>query len=307
MIGVLSAVAPVVVMLGIGMIARRTGLMGREGVNALKSLVVNVTLPAVLISAFATAQYSAGSLVIPLAMFALCALGYVLGRLAARVFGLKSRFAPFLMTGYEAGMLGYALFALITDGKDMGVFAVLDIGHVLFVFTLYKALILGSGAQKPEGKALLKSLFTSPTVLAIFLGVLIGATGLYKWLGAIGASGVFDAVLDFVAAPTGAVILVTIGYDLVFSEIRWKDSLKTVGARLIVSAALCAVMLPVAHRFIGAGAAVTAAALLMFLLPPPYVLPVMADDPDQRAYVASTLSVATLVTIVAFAVLAAIF
>ena len=49
-----------------------------------------------------------------------------------------------------------------------------------------------------------------------------------------------------------------------------------------------------------------AALNVMFILPPPFVLPVFADDADQRVYVSSALSVSTLVAIAGFAVLAAI-
>ena len=44
---------------------------------------------------------------------------------------------------------------------------------------------------------------------------------------------------------------------------------------------------------------------VMLLLPPPFVLPVFADDEDQRVYVSSALSVSTLAAIAGFAVLAA--
>ena len=53
-------------------------------------------------------------------------------------------------------------------------------------------------------------------------------------------------------------------------------------------------------------AALDAALNVMFILPPPFVLPVFADDADQRVYVSSALSVSTLVAIVGFAVLAAL-
>ena len=49
-----------------------------------------------------------------------------------------------------------------------------------------------------------------------------------------------------------------------------------------------------------------AAVILMFLLPPPFVLPVFADGEEQRAYVSAALSVSTLVAIAGFAVLAMI-
>ena len=58
MIDVIRTILPVVVMLVIGIICRRTGLISREGIGALKSVVVNITLPAVLLNAFATTSYS---------------------------------------------------------------------------------------------------------------------------------------------------------------------------------------------------------------------------------------------------------
>ena len=55
-IGVLQTVLPVLVMLGFGMLCRRKARISREGDNALKNVVVNITLPAVLLSAFATTR-----------------------------------------------------------------------------------------------------------------------------------------------------------------------------------------------------------------------------------------------------------
>ena len=50
----------------------------------------------------------------------------------------------------------------------------------------------------------------------------------------------------------------------------------------------------------------TQAVNVMFILPPPFVLPVFADDPERRVYVSSALSLSTLVAIAGFAVLAAV-
>ena len=46
--------------------------------------------------------------------------------------------------------------------------------------------------------------------------------------------------------------------------------------------------------------------VLQTILPPPFVLPVFADDADQRVYVSSALSISTIVAIAGFAVLAAV-
>lgn len=300
---VIRTILPVVLMLGIGMLCRRRKLISREGVNALKSVVVNIALPAVLLNAFATTRYTPMDVVIPLMMFAVCLAAWALGRVAARLLKLPSRFAPFLTTGFEAGMLGYALFEMLYGSARTAQFARIDLGQVLFVFTLYKVLLGLSGREKADFGALVKEMAFSPIILAIACGVLLGATGLYQAMVPSGLAGVFDACVSFVAAPTSAIILLAIGYDLVLSDIPWAQTVKVVAARLVIMLALRFVFLW-ALGLIWPGAELTQAVNVMFILPPPFVLPVFADDADQRVYVSSALSVSTLAAIVGFGVLA---
>ena len=300
---VLQTILPVLVMLSIGILCRSRGLISREGINALKRVVVDITLPAVLLSAFATTRYTLMDVVVPLMMFLVCLAAWALGRLGARLFRLKSRFVPFLTTGFEAGMLGYALFNMLYGSARTAEFARIDLGQVLFVFTLYKVLLGMEGRERASLKGLMKEMLLSPIIIAIAAGVLIGATGLYRALVPSGVAGIFDACTGFVAAPTSAIILLTIGYDLVLGDIPWASTGKVVALR-------CGIMLLLGLAFVGVlrllwpGSGLSAAVTVMFLLPPPFVLPVFADDADQRVYVSSALSVSTLVAIAGFAVLA---
>ena len=303
-IGVLQTVLPVLVMLGIGMLCRKKALISREGVNALKNVVVNITLPAVLLNAFATTQYTFMDIVIPLLMFLICLAGWALGKAAMKVFRMPSRFVPFLTTGFEAGMLGYALFGMLYGSAKTADFARIDLGQVLFVFTLYKILLGLESSKKADPKELIREMLFSPIIIAIAAGVLLGATGLYRALAPSGISGLFDACTDFVSAPTGAIILLTIGYDLVLTDVPWASTGKVVAVRFGIMMILRLVLLLVL-RLILPSANLTGAINVMFILPPPFVLPVFADDADQRVYVSSALSVSTLVAIAGFAVLAA--
>ena len=45
----------------------------------------------------------------------------------------------------------------------------------------------------------------------------------------------------------------------------------------------------------------------MLILPPPYVIPVFADEPAERVKISSALSALTLVSMVLFAVLSVVF
>ena len=298
---VLKTILPVMLMLLIGMLCRRLGTISREGVNALKSLVVNIALPATLVNAFATTRYTLMDVVIPLMMFALCVAAWALGRAAARVLKMPSRFVPFLTTGFEAGMLGYALFNMLYGSARTAEFARIDLGQVLFVFTLYKLLLGAEGKKEADLGGLLKEMALSPIIIAIAAGVLLGATGLLE---RSGLGDLFGACTSFIAAPTSAIILLTIGYDLVLGDIPWASTAKVVALRLCIMMALRFAFVGIV-RLLWPQAQLGAAVNVMFILPPPFVLPVFADDPDQRVYVSSVLSVSTLVAIAGFAVLAA--
>lgn len=299
---VLEKALPVFVMLALGMLCRKKQVILREGVSSMKTFAVNITLPAVMFSAFATAQYSAESLMIPLVIFALCVLSLLLGFVFCRALGIAGRLSPYLSAGFEAGMLGYALFALLFPGEGSAAFAIVDLGQVLFVFTLYKALLAGRGGLK----GVIAEAAHAPTVWAILAGIAVGASGLYAALTPCGVSGVLDAVADFIAAPTSAVILLTIGYDLLPEEINLRKTLRLAGLRIGVSGAALAVALLV-NRFLLGGVMHTGALVLMFTLPPPYVLPVFADVEDERADISSALSVLTLVSLVLFMLLTIVY
>ncbi len=301
MIEILKTIVPVVLMLAIGMLARRSSLLSREGINALKSVVVNITLPAVMLNAFATMSYSVNNIIITAVMYAACFAALLMGKLFAK----GSRFVPFLTTGFEAGMLGYSLYMLLYGSENISGFAYVDLGQVLFVFTLYKILLGMDSDHKTEPGKLVSEMLHSPTIIAIICGVILGATGIYRALEPSGISSLIDACTDFVSAPTGAVILITIGYDLVFNDIPWKAVCKVVLARMLIMAVLRVAVGFVVHA-VGMGAVLDPALNIMFILPPPYVLPVFADDENQRNFVSSSLSVTTLITIVCFMILTVI-
>ena len=297
-ITVIQTVLPVFLALALGMLCRSRNFLSREGVDALKKVVINLTLPFVLLNAFATAEYSAAALILPALMIAVCCLALGLGFLAVRIFKIKGRLTAFLASGFEAGMLGYALFVLLFPNVSVSEFALPDIGQTLFVFTLYKILLSG----KSDWKTIGKDMVTTPILWAVAAGVLIGATGLYGLLEQWGVSGVLNACTDFLSAPTGMIILLTVGYDLVIKEIPWKKTAGFIAMRLVI-AAICFAVSVLLNRTLLGGMLFEGAMLLMVILPPPYVIPVFADEPAERVSVSSALSAMTLVTIVLFALL----
>lgn len=296
-ISIIASCAPVFLALAMGTLCRSKGFLTRDGVDTLKKVVINLTLPFVLFNSFATAEYSLSSLVLPVVVFLVCTLLLFLGFAIVRLSGMKSRLAPFLASGFEAGMLGFPLFALLFPNESLSRFALLVLGQEIFVFTLYKMLL----TRKTDPKAILHDLTHSPTLIAVLLGLVVGATGLYGKLQDWGVATIVDSVTSFISAPTGTIILLTVGYDLVLKEIPWKRTGGLIAMRLGLMA-LCLGILLVLNRTLLGGMIFEGAALLLVMLPPPFIIPVFTDEPGERVQISSALSALTLVTMVLFAV-----
>ena len=300
-ITVIETALPVFLALAMGMFYRSRQFVTREGVDTLKKVIINLTLPFVLFNAFATAEYSLSSLILPAIIFVVCTVMLLAGFLAIRVSKMNSRLAPFLASGFEAGMLGFSLFALLFPEQSASKFAMLVLGQELFVFTLYKTLLVG----KTDLKSILKDVITSPTLVAVILGILTGATGLYSQLHTWGVGGIVDSVTSFISAPTGMIILLCVGYDLVLKEIPWRKTGGLIAMRLIIAGIMLAVLVGL-NRTVLNGMIFEGAAVLLFILPPPYIIPVFADEPNERVQISSALSALTLVTMVLFAVVSVV-
>lgn len=296
---IIEIVLPVILALTLGMLCRSKKLLSREGIDTLKKVTIDITLPFVLLNAFASAEYSPRTLLQPVTMFILCCVALALGFLAVRLFKIKSHCAPFFATGFEAGMLGYALFALLFPTQSLSRLALLDIGHTVFVFTIFKILLSG----KTDLKAIGKDIVTTPILWAVAAGILISVTGLYAKMGSWGILGIFDGATNFLGAPTGMIILLTVGYDLVLKEIPWKNTLFFIAMRLCIMA-ICFVLAIGLNRTLLKGALFEAGLLLMVILPPPYVIPVFANEPEERVQASAAISALTFVSIILFAVLA---
>ncbi len=129
-----SKVLPVILLFVLGAFLRKTRFLDESTVGGLKKLVVNITLPAALFLAMAGVNLEARHLAIVGLVFAGCALVLLISRLIGRPLGLPSPYFPTLMTGFEAGMMGYAVFGAVYGAVNIYNFAVVDLGHVIFVF-----------------------------------------------------------------------------------------------------------------------------------------------------------------------------
>jgi malate permease and related proteins len=295
-------ILPVLFSIVLGYILRQTGFLSDTMIDGFKKIVINVTLPALLLAAFTQIKFQQKYWAVFLSIFLACGVLLLLTTGIAKLFKIRSPYFPFLCTGFEAGMLGYALYASFYSGS-VAEFAVIDVGQVLFVFIVLVPLVMMNGGDH-EGKTgisdSLRIAIKSPVVWAIIIGVLLSAFGIAKfarreWYQTI------ESLLTYVSVPTTFLICLVIGSGLKFSFAHMKNELITVLVRLVLTLLMAFLIRAAVLVPLKLSKDLTDALFIMFLLPGPFVIPAFMQNAsgEDKTYVSNTLSMNTLVSLAA--------
>lgn len=301
----LSNVLPVIFLLLLGALLRRSNFIRPETVADLKKLIVNLTLPAVLFLAFSGVNLELKYLAVSASVFALCLLVLLLGRLIGPLVGIKSPYFPLLLSGFEAGMLGYAIYGAVYGGENIFRFGIVDLGQVLFVFFVMVPMLerFESGAR--PFRATIQGFFKTPVILAILGGILFSQLGLTEAIKSSSLGNSAFEMLTLLGALTTPLVAMSIGYELQLQSGSQRNPVVTTGIRLIIWIAIgVGLNVLLITRLLNLESDFQAAVLTMFVLPPPFVMPLFMDRAPaaERNYVLNTLTLATVLALLAFAV-----
>ena len=301
-IPVLEMVLPVIVMLFLGYLCRAKNLVTKEGLAGIKSVISNITLPVVLFKAFYTTDYSLRSVLGFVIIFTSCVLallaGYALNRFVA-----QSKLMPYLMSGFEVGMLGYALYGLLAGTDKLSYMASVDLGQVLFVYTVYLTLLKNATGQKTDVKGILLSMIKNPAFQGVAIGIIVGITGLGGFISASPVGGIFSEIIEMITLPTAGMILIIVGYELSMRRDLVGPVVKTIAFRVAVMAVLLCISAFIMFSILPFDKNLFMAMILLFSLPAPFIIPLYADVESEGVYISTTLSMNTLVTIFIFILL----
>lgn len=296
-------VLPIVVMLGLGTVCRRKNVFDMKGLAGLKAVVGDICLPVVLFNAFFTASYSPAVALI----FVLVYAGYVLA--LGLGFGLRGlaaphgKFFPFLLASAEGGMLGYALYGVLM-GEQSG-FAAVDLGQTVFAYTAFLGFLSLTDGRKPTAAGLLKNMATNKCCIGMALGILLGVLGVGQWVLSSPAAGVVTGVISMITAPTSALVLLVVGYELDLDKSLLRPVAVTVVCRMAVMGGLLAAVSFILFHIVPYDKGLQIALMILYALPAPFIIPLMADVGEDGKYVSTALSVHTLCTILLFVAIAA--
>ena len=306
----LSKVLPVILLFLLGLVFNRRRILRPDTMTDLKNLVINFTLPLALFLAFSRVSLEPRHAIIFAALFGGCVIALLVGRLIGPLFHISSPYFPMLMTGFEAGMMGYAIYGAVYGADNLFKFGIVDLGQVVFVFFV---LVVVLERQTAAAKPLLetaRNFLRTPVIIGILSGIVVNQLGLIATLETAPLlSGVLRTI-ELLAGLTTPLIGMIIGYEMRLEPGQIREPLKAIGLRLIfwlpigllINALVIDQLLQLDRGF-------QAAVLTMIFLPPPFVIPlfIKADDQANRTFVVNTLSLSTLVTLFAVAIVSLIY
>lgn len=299
-------VIPIIAAILLGYILTRVKVLKPSMVDAFKKIIVYVTLPAGLFIAFIKIRFKVEYAFIILSMFVACVLLYYIAKLIAKVFGIKSKYFPFLLTGFEAGMIGYALFTSVYGAQAAADFGVVDIGQVLFVFLIFVPMIINLNSKEKgfvSVKTSLKTAIKSPVIWAIILGVAGSLSGIliYEETQIFKAA---NSIFTFASAPTAMLISLVIGSGLKLSFKGMKMEIITAVLKVALALAIAFLLAQTVFIPLGVDKRIITALYVMCCLPAPFVIPVFMKNPSKEDlnYVSNTLSIGSVIGVVCFVI-----
>lgn len=312
-----SRVLPVLLLIGLGVLIRRQAFLQPTTIDDLRKLVLNVTLPAALFLAMLQVEIEAKYAVVVLGVFGACLVVLIAAPWLRTLSGVKSTSMPNLMAGFEAGMLGYALFGALFGIANLWRFAIVDIGQVLFVFFILAPVVM----RRTSGRSIalaesIAQFARTPVIIAIVAGIVGSAIGLEEALREHDLSDAFLVTLGLVAALTTPLIAIVLGYSTSLRTGNLSGPVRTLAVRMPLWIGLALLFnIVVVDGLLGLDRLFQAAVMTMAILPPPFVVPLymarasdhdISDDPEYD-YTVNTLSLATIATLGAITVVGIVY
>lgn len=178
-----NGVAPIALMVLLGMVLRRRGIMDDKSANVVNKLCFELFIPIKVFAQLYRADLSADVDVKTL-LFILCATLVVLIALVVLVprFVQKGTHCGEFIQGVFRGnsaILGLPL-VISLYGESAGTALALPLPLVIIIYNIFSPMVLARYAEgeKPNARAMLKKVATNPFLIAAVAGLLVSLTGI---------------------------------------------------------------------------------------------------------------------------------
>lgn len=303
---IIRRLLPILLLLLIGFFAKYKKVLSDSFIEELKSLIIKIALPAVLFDAFSTMTLQLSYLLLFILIFIYCFLLYLIGdglhKLLPNIF--RRFYTKGYMTGFEFGMIGVGLFSAIWGMDKLPIIMLIGFGHEIFIWFFYVQSVSRSTGQSVSIRDSLKHFLSMPTIIAIVLGVTANLLGIRPMMNdnVIGQS--ILAVIEFLKPLTSPLILIVIGYTMVFKRTNLREAVVYLLSRLVIVLGLGSLLLLVVMRLIpGLDELFIQAFYAFILLPAPFILPLYIKDQEEGIFFTQILVYSTVVSFIGYGIL----
>ena len=299
---ILSKVLPVIILIILGGFLRKAKFIEQNTISEFKKIVVNITLPATLFLTFAKTTFESRYIMIFISVFLVCIIMLLLGTVIKKQLKLSNKYYPAIFSGFETGMMGYSLYAVVYGSANIYKLALIDLGQVVFVFFVLVSYLQKLNGRSANAKELTISFIKSPVILSIILGITVSFMGDFSSISSPVINSIFET-LRLLSEMTMPLICIAIGYEL-------KINLKGIGGPLLATVIRMVILLGMAYaineividRLLDLDNTFKIALYTMFLLPPPFVIPIYMDEKgeENKQFILNTLSISIILSLIAF-------
>jgi len=232
----LSKASALLLIIVVGYLIKRRGWVDEDAVRLFGKILINITLPAAIVTSFNTVEITPRMLYVTLLGFVIVAVGQVAGYLVNRPQGREAQALGILNVGpFNIGLFAIPYLATFVGPEGILFAGLFDIGNglasIVFGYTAAMLLSRGRGAVH-TGRALLKAVLM-PVFLSYVGMVVLRLAGLTIPAPVIGFTSIVGAANTFLA-----MLMIGIGLQIVLDRTRYAAALRILLTRYVVVLAL---------------------------------------------------------------------
>ena len=302
-ISLLEIVVPILVCIGLGILARKKAIITPEHNRGVQQFVLKFCIPCVLFNSCLEAKIGAESLTTMVMVLPMLLLGSLWA-----FHSRKKRFAyhnlPMLFAAHETGMLGLPLCMILFGAGQAYRMGIMDMTQGLISIPVMVILSANTQGSARLG-SIVKKVLLSPMLIMSVLGFALGLSGAKLWLDSVGIGSIITKTTTFLAQPVSAAMLFTIGFNFSLDSENGKEIFKISVIRICFAGAACLLMQGVLFLVPNVDALTRWVVLLYCLLPASYLAPGLSRNEKEGIVASGVCSVMTMVTLIGFCLMAA--
>jgi len=301
-LSVLQVILPILVCIGLGVLARKKELMTPEQNRGIQQFVLKFCIPCVLFNSCLEAQIGPESITSMVMLLPVLLLSSLWAFRAGRKRYPYHNF-PMLFAAHETGMLGLPLCMILFGAGEAYRMGILDMTQGLISIPVMVILSADTGKNASVAE-ILKKVLLSPMLIMSVLGFALGLSGAKNWLDSIGIGSLITGTTSFLAQPVSAAMLFSIGFNFNLRSGNRGKILRIAALNAAFFAVACLVMQGVLCLLPQVDAMTRWVVLLYCTLPASYLAPSLSRTQEENTIASGVCSVLTVLTLVSFCIIA---